>query len=77
LKSFSRISSQRFFLWIEFGRIGWKIRERDVCGNDEVAAAVIRRAVENQHKTWKQAVFEVGMIRYTQVPSLGETAPYK
>src|SRR5262249_55468013 len=28
-------------------------------------------------KTWKHAVFEVGMIKYTQVPSLGETAPYK
>ena len=49
---------------------------------------MVGRAVENkqdilpgepacQHlrKAWKLAVFEVGMIKSTQVPSLGETAP--
>lgn len=36
------------FLWIEFRRIGREIQEGDVVGNDEFAAAVVGRAVENQ-----------------------------
>ena len=59
-------------------------------GNSKVAAAMVGRAVENQQdvlprklarqhlkEDLKHSVFEVGMIKYTQVPSLGETAPYK
>ena len=51
-------------------------QERDVVGNDKVAAAMVGGAVENQQdilpgeparqtsrKAWKHAVFEVGMIR--------------
>jgi hypothetical protein len=61
---------------IEFRRIGRKIQKRDVVRNDEVARAMVGRAVENQQnacrtnlrastsrKAWKLAVFEVGMIK--------------
>ena len=74
LKIFSRISSTGF-LRIELRRIGGRYKSVSV-GNDKVAAAVVGRTVENQQdvlasklarstsrKTWKHAVFEVGMIR--------------
>ena len=64
------------FLWIEFGRIGWKIQERDVGGDDKVTAAVVGRAVENQQdifpgKLARQHIeedLEAGCIRSRQQP---------
>ena len=34
-------------------------------------------AREDLKEDLEHSLFEVGMIKYTQVPSLGETAPYK
>ena len=64
------------FLRIELRRIRRKIQERDVVGNDKVAAAWLgapsrtskmscraNLRASTWRKAWKHAVFEVGMIR--------------
>ena len=60
------------FLWVEFGRVGWKIREHDAGKDDKVAAAVVGRAVENQQDILPGTL--APRCRHDQiVPSLGET----
>ena len=47
------------FLRVEFGRIGWKIQERDVGGDDKVAAAVVGRRLGDREASFYVSAFAV------------------